>query len=130
MQVLKFGGTSVANAVNMQKVVDIVAGAVDKDRTILVCSAISGCTDTLIKIGHLASEKDDSYKDLITKHKDLKSLAPLFDLIDSKTEGGDGKIDKSELDLLQKALNHLKSNSKYFMDNFIISNYKEVKQWK
>ena len=50
----------------------------------------------------------DSYKDLITKHKDLKSLAPLFDLIDSKTEGGDGKIDKSELDLLQKALSNFK----------------------
>lgn len=50
----------------------------------------------------------DSYKDLINKHNDLKSLAPLFDLIDSKTEGGDGKIDKSELDLLQKALSNFK----------------------
>ena len=51
MQVLKFGGSSVANAQNMSKVVDIVANAVDRDRTILVSSAISGCTDTLIKIG-------------------------------------------------------------------------------
>ncbi len=48
----------------------------------------------------------DSYKDLINKHKDLKSLALLFDLIDSKTEGGDGKVDKYELDLLQKALSN------------------------
>ena len=72
MQVLKFGGSSVANAENMSKVVDIVTKAVDRDRTILVTSAISGCTDTLIKIGHLASERDDSYKTLIdelqTKH--------------------------------------------------------------
>ena len=60
MQVMKFGGTSVANAGNMRKVVEIVARAVDKDRTILVCSAISGCTDTLIRIGTLASEQDDS----------------------------------------------------------------------
>ena len=51
MQVMKFGGTSVANAENMSKVVDIVSKAVERDRTILVSSAISGCTDTLIKIG-------------------------------------------------------------------------------
>ena len=52
MQVLKFGGSSVANAANMSKVVDIVTKAVDRDRTILVSSAISGCTDTLIKIDY------------------------------------------------------------------------------
>ena len=59
MQVLKFGGSSVANAQNMAKVIDIVTKAVDRDRTILVSSAISGCTDTLIKIGTLASERDE-----------------------------------------------------------------------
>ncbi|MBR4978493.1 MAG: bifunctional aspartate kinase/homoserine dehydrogenase I [Bacteroidales bacterium] len=65
MQVLKFGGSSVANAQNMSKVVEIVTKAVDRDRTILVSSAISGCTDTLIKIGTLASQRDESYKTLI-----------------------------------------------------------------
>jgi len=65
MQVLKFGGTSVANAQNMSKVVDIVTKAVDRDRTILVVSAISGCTDTLIRIGNLAAERDETYKKLI-----------------------------------------------------------------
>ena len=65
MQVLKFGGSSVSNAANMSQVVDIVTKAVDRDRTILVSSAISGCTDTLIEVGRLASERDDSYKTLI-----------------------------------------------------------------
>ena len=65
MQVLKFGGSSVANAQNMSLVVDIVTKAVDRDRTILVSSAISGCTDTLIRIGTLASQRDESYKTLI-----------------------------------------------------------------
>ena len=82
MQVLKFGGTSVANATNMSKVVDIVSKAVDRDRTILVASAISGCTDTLIKIGTLASERDESYKTLIDElqkkhHAIIKELLPL-----------------------------------------------------
>ena len=79
---MKFGGTSVANATNMSKVVDIVSKAVERDRTILVSSAISGCTDTLIKIGIRASERDESYKTLIDelqqKHHDIiKELLPL-----------------------------------------------------
>mgnify|MGYP003549447758 CR=1 FL=1 len=73
MQVLKFGGSSVSDAANMSKVVEIVTKAVDRDRTILVASAISGCTDTLIRIGNLAAERDESYKELIRK-KEYKVL--------------------------------------------------------
>lgn len=82
MQVMKFGGTSVANAENMKKVVDIVSAAVDRDRTILVLSAISGCTDTLIRTGHLASRRDESYKSLIDSlqrqhHEIIRELLPI-----------------------------------------------------
>ena len=51
MQVLKFGGSSVADATRMSQVIDIGLAAVSRDRTILVSSAISGCTDALIAIG-------------------------------------------------------------------------------
>lgn len=75
MQVLKFGGSSVANAQNMQRVVDIVCRALQSDRTILVCSAISGCTDTLIRIGHMAAARDERYRDEIdalqTRHNEI-----------------------------------------------------------
>ncbi len=121
MQVLKFGGTSVANAGNMAKVVDIVTKAVDRDRTILVSSAISGCTDTLIKIGTLASERDESYKALIdelqVKHHDIiKELLPiekqeestevcdsLFDSLRSITQGVFllGELSPASLDAIQ-----------------------------
>ena len=89
MQVLKFGGSSVANADNMSKVVDIVTKAVDRDRTILVVSAISGCTDTLIKIGHLASQRDDSYNGLIDElqhkhHEIIRNFLPLEKQDESK----------------------------------------------
>ena len=82
MQVLKFGGSSVANAANMKKVVDIVSAAVERDRTILVCSAISGFTDALIRIGHLAASGDNGYKAIIDeyerRHIDiLRELLPL-----------------------------------------------------
>ena len=40
-----------ADATRMSQVLDIVLAAAEKDRVILVCSAISGCTDALIAIG-------------------------------------------------------------------------------
>ena len=97
MQVLKFGGSSVANAQNMEKVIDIVTNAVDRDRTILVSSAISGCTDTLIKIGTLASERDESYKILIDElqtrhHEIIDSFLPVEKRTESK-EVCDGLFD-------------------------------------
>ncbi len=89
MQVLKFGGTSVADASSMSQVVDIVTKAVDRDRTILVASAISGCTDTLIKIGNLAAERDENYKELINSlqtrhHEIIRDLLPMEKQDDSK----------------------------------------------
>ena len=121
MQVLKFGGSSVANAQNMAKVIDIVVNAVDRDRTILVSSAISGCTDTLIKIGTLASERDESYKalidDLQKKHHDIiNELLPrekqeeslevcdgLFDSLRSIAQGVCllGELSPASLDAIQ-----------------------------
>lgn len=65
MQVIKFGGTSVADASAIGKVIAITKDALKRDRTILVCSAISGCTDTLASIGRKAAEKDLSYKNLL-----------------------------------------------------------------
>jgi len=58
MQVLKFGGTSVARP---EKIVEIVRTSLERDRTILVCSAISGCTDALIRLGRLAAARDEAY---------------------------------------------------------------------
>ncbi|MFA6334209.1 MAG: bifunctional aspartate kinase/homoserine dehydrogenase I [Bacteroidales bacterium] len=65
MQILKFGGSSVADATNISNVVKIVKESVRKDRTVLVASAISGCTDKLIETGKLASIQDNTYEKLI-----------------------------------------------------------------
>jgi len=45
---MKFGGSSVATATNMSRVLDIVEDACRKEKVILVSSAIKGCTDGLI----------------------------------------------------------------------------------
>ena len=69
-RVLKFGGSSVADATAMSRVLDIVGGALAGGRVVLVSSAISGCTDTLIDIGHRAAGRDSSYKDLLLSLRD------------------------------------------------------------
>lgn len=61
MQVLKFGGSSVANAANILKVASITEEAVKRDRTILVLSATAGCTDSLIVTGRKAAAQDTHY---------------------------------------------------------------------
>ena len=70
MQVLKFGGTSVASSGAMLQLIGIIRKELEEDRTIVVVSAISGCTDTLIQAGNLAAARDKSYKDLIQGLRD------------------------------------------------------------
>ncbi|AVI51177.1 bifunctional aspartate kinase/homoserine dehydrogenase I [Pukyongia salina] len=61
MQVLKFGGTSVANAENINKVVDILKNKSVEAPVIAVVSALGGMTDTLQQAGELANAKDQQY---------------------------------------------------------------------
>ncbi len=80
MKVVKFGGTSVANATNIKKVVNIIKG--NNEPQIVIVSAFSGVTDQLIQIGNWAERNDDAYlsllKDLETKHLDaVRDLLPV-----------------------------------------------------
>jgi bifunctional aspartokinase / homoserine dehydrogenase 1 len=61
MQVLKFGGSSVANAENINRVIAIVRETNRKDKTIMVVSALGGVTDLLLSAATLASNGDESY---------------------------------------------------------------------
>ncbi len=70
MQVLKFGGSSVASASAISRVTGIVSKALEQDRTIVVCSAISRCTDTLIEIGRRAADRDESCLTLLQELQD------------------------------------------------------------
>ena len=62
MKVLKFGGSSVANAENIQKVVSIVKQP-QYTNAIVVVSALGGVTDSLISLATKASNGDESYKE-------------------------------------------------------------------
>lgn len=64
MQVLKFGGSSVANAKNINSVVAIIQQAVkNDDKIVIVLSALGGITDGLLEAATFASNGDISYKE-------------------------------------------------------------------
>jgi len=67
MQVLKFGGTSVASAENIRKSLAIVAKAAEKSPVVMVVSALGGTTDALIDIGRTAAATDAGYCDTLAQ---------------------------------------------------------------
>lgn len=62
MNVLKFGGTSVGSAKNINKVIAILNKYAAEDKVVCVVSAVGGITDKLLKAGELAQDKDKDYK--------------------------------------------------------------------
>ncbi len=83
MKVLKFGGTSVANAQNIALVKDIISNE-RPNKLIVVVSAFGGVTDILLHTAYLASNQDSSYKttlkELEDRHlKSVKELIPIND---------------------------------------------------
>lgn len=65
MKVLKFGGTSVQDHQNIQKVISILAQEAKKDKLAVVVSAFGKTTNKLIQSAELAKHKDDSYLQLL-----------------------------------------------------------------
>ena len=87
MQVLKFGGSSVANAENINKVIAIIRKAAASDRTVVVSSAISGATDALLLIGKTAKAGNEEYTELIDQLQQRHSsiIAELIPAEESET---------------------------------------------
>lgn len=75
MKILKFGGTSVANANNIKLVLSIVEKtAATSTKLVVVFSAFSGVTDLLILAASKAASKDSTFKEVVLqieeKHKE------------------------------------------------------------
>lgn len=65
MKVLKFGGSSVANAERIRLVKDIVLGKSSESKSlVVVVSALGGVTDALLDLGNAASRGEDFKSDL------------------------------------------------------------------
>ena len=84
MQVLKFGGSSVANPENLKRAIEIIRNKAAEDRTIVVVSALGGITNSLLEAGRTAATGSEAYKEIVhsitNRHLEMvKALLPLTD---------------------------------------------------
>lgn len=90
MKVLKFGGTSVGSAENIEKVLGIIKASAENDRCIVVLSAMHGTTDALIEAGRTAERGDDGFIEKIgqIREQHFDAIRKLF------SHGGHGAIEE------------------------------------
>ena len=82
MNVLKFGGSSVANAATIEKVIHIIENQSSTTPLYVVVSAMGGITDLLLQAGEEASNNNEAYKQTLAtieqRHFDaIKELIPI-----------------------------------------------------
>jgi len=70
MIVMKFGGSSVANRAQIEKVMDIVKGRLSRD-PVVVCSAHKGMTDALVNSAKAAVQRQYSLPDVIDLQSEI-----------------------------------------------------------
>ena len=105
MKVLKFGGTSVGSAKNIDKVISILKNYTEKDTVICVVSAVGGITDKLIAVGELAKNKNENYTDAFNEIKQIHTDI-ISELIPSHP---DNYRDKSVIIQVEERLKELKN---------------------
>ncbi|SHG14315.1 aspartate kinase [Flavobacterium segetis] len=84
MKVLKFGGTSVANAQNIKLVLNIVNNKAKDEKLIVVVSAFTKVTDMLQLASRKAAAGDETYKDTLAEIEKnhlnaIKELIPVIE---------------------------------------------------
>jgi aspartokinase/homoserine dehydrogenase 1 len=80
MQVIKFGGSSVASAENINKVVDIVKTKEGAGKIVMVVSALGGITDLLLQCAHLAATGHEAYKNIL-QEIEVRHLTTVKELV-------------------------------------------------
>ena len=71
MKILKFGGTSVGSAKNINRVIDIISNISKESKVAVVVSAVGGITDKLLAVADKAIKKDSTYKTDLESIKDI-----------------------------------------------------------
>lgn len=102
MKVLKFGGTSVANPENINRVKAIVQNNNAK-KVAVVVSAFGGITDLLLNTSHLASNQNLSYKKGLKEIED-KHIGAIRELIPVQAQSTILSKVKSDLNVLETLL--------------------------
>ena len=103
MQVLKFGGSSVGSEEAINQMAAILITSLQKEKTIVVVSAMSGVTDELITLAQTAAQGNEAYKTII-QNIEQKHLDAVHALVPNKEQS-------STLSLVKQLINELESHS-------------------
>ena len=109
MKVLKFGGTSVANSESLEHVVEIIKSLANQ-KIVVVVSALSGITNLLDEMAHMASKGNNNYKIHLTKIEEVHlSIITSFISITKQSEIVSFlKSNLNDLEAILESINNLK----------------------
>jgi bifunctional aspartokinase / homoserine dehydrogenase 1 len=102
MQVLKFGGSSVGTIEAVNQMLAIVIARTQKEKTIVVVSAMSGVTDQLLMLAQTAAQGNEAYKTII-QNIEQKHLDAVRALVPIQQQSG-------SLSLVKQLINELETN--------------------
>lgn len=100
MNILKFGGSSVATPEKIKLVSASIKPQIEQDNTIVVFSAFGGVTDDLLLMAHLASKEDMTYREILQKNE-TRHLEAIKELIAVKAQSGILSRIKNEFNKLE-----------------------------
>ena len=107
MKVLKFGGTSVGTPQGMNQIREIITA--DNHKKVVVLSALSGVTNSLVEIGDRLRKKDIDTAAQLTDQLEQKYVDFIEQLLQDK------KLKQKGLDRLEKSIHFIKE---CFSQNF------------
>ena len=100
MNVLKFGGSSVANATAIKKVLEIITEQAEQRKLFVVVSAFGGITDLLLQAGRDAAANYDGYKTILATIEE-RHMQTVQTLIPIHSQSAVISKVKSQLNLLE-----------------------------
>lgn len=123
MNVLKFGGSSLASPDRIKLVAKTVLQFAKKDSTIAVFSAFGGVTNDLLQMAEQAAKEDISYKEAFIQNEE-RHLQVIKELIPIKVQSGILSKVKTEFNRLETLyegvylLNELSDKTKHVISGF------------
>ncbi|TXE14014.1 bifunctional aspartate kinase/homoserine dehydrogenase I [Algoriphagus aquimarinus] len=118
MKIIKFGGSSVANPENIQRVFSIIKDKLKEHEVAIVFSAFGGVTESLLKIAQLAREGDEAYREVLQtlEEKHLTIVRQLISVQSQSTVMTFVKVRFKELEDLFHGIYLIKENSPRTLD--------------
>lgn len=123
MNVLKFGGSSLASPERIKLVAETVEKHLKTDSTLAIFSAFGGVTNDLLEMAELAAKEDPAYKKILKKNekRHLDAVRELIPVNDQSAVLSKVKTEFNRLETLYEGvylLNELSNKTKHVVSGF------------